>query len=100
MSLQIDFQSGRWLYFCDVHEPGFRKGGVEKQGGFFNESGAPVPGARVEKPGGFFNRCTAGVVVPGVKLGMAELFVIEAEAKRFLSAAKIYKKGSSSCCTR
>ena len=34
--------------------------GVEKPGGFFNEFGAPVPGARVEKPGRFFNTC-AGV---------------------------------------
>ena len=31
-----------------------REGGVEKLGGFFNEYGAPVPGARVEKPPGFF----------------------------------------------
>ena len=33
-----------------------RKGGVEKPGGFFNEHGAPGPGASVEKPTGFFNK--------------------------------------------
>ena len=32
-----------------------QKRGVEKPGRFFNEYGAPVPGASVEKPRRFFN---------------------------------------------
>ena len=39
-----------------VESEELRKGGVEKPRRFFNEFGAPVPGARVEKPRGFFNR--------------------------------------------